>query len=370
MSEIFQTMNNLTEENKQHFEKQISKITSKDEKKVLANINNEIEKLKSIAQANQSHRIKNLIDNANLLLNILMEPDFPMDVSTRKWIIFGLGYLISDFDLIPDAIPYIGYNDDSLVLQWVIYMIDKDISRYNVFKNAKQLANEGGIIENLKTSESDSILVFISGFIDGLKEPLSDNKILTQTAKLKSEIKNSSVYSLRWNLGHLKEFSDIIRIVDHQMTLKPSFDSEVFNTEWLQLKAEFRLLGEAMAIDLQKIKGNKKIILITFNVGCIAAERALQLLPENFIEEFYCFGGTSRIDQLPHMHFSKINHVYNFFSTNDFALKFIFDNFEKTESPIGLAPLILNNEEHIKNFNISEFITNHSDYLNKFADFI
>lgn len=53
-------------------------------------------------------------------------------------IIAGLIYVISPIDLIPDAIPVIGYVDDVAVIMFVLKRgVDKDLEKFRVWKNKK-----------------------------------------------------------------------------------------------------------------------------------------------------------------------------------------------------------------------------------------
>lgn len=356
------------------FENQIKRISSKDEIKVLSSIGPELEKLKDLAESNQSHKIENLIQNAELLLKILTEKDFPLTDSTRKWIVFGLGYLISEVDLIPDAIPYIGYNDDSLILQWVIYMIDKDISRYNVFIKSKIIAESGGILQDIYYSESNKTdVILIPGLLNLLQQ--SDNLDFwkNELSNTNIDFKNSNFKILNWNISHLREFTNVIRIIDHQLTLKPSFDSDEFGSEWQQAKAEFILLGKAMTKDIEEIKSksqDQRIILISFDLGCISSDIVISKLPKNTISQYYSIGGVTSVEDLPNDHYSKIDSIHNFFSSNDLLLKFIFDNFEKYRNPVGLSPFIMDKNDNIKNFNVSDKVNNHCDFKTKISDYL
>jgi uncharacterized membrane protein YkvA (DUF1232 family) len=366
-------MKNLSDEHKKSFEKQIDAISSKDEIKVLNEIGPEIEKLKKILQKKKSNKIENLIHNAEFLHEILTDKEFPLLESTKKWIIFGLGYLISEIDLIPDAIPMIGYNDDALILQWVIYMIDDDINRYNVFRRIKSISGKNGYLKEIVQGNGDSTVILIPGF---LNEPYDVDSFKQWTKKIREAegiFSHCGIAIAEWNPGHLKEFSKTMRIVDHQLTLKPVYDFETFSSEWSQVKCEFKFIGKAIANDIRKIHNEypeKEIIIIALNAGSFAAEEAVGELPEGFISRYYILGGATRNDNLPFDDFKKLNKVYNYFSDNDYALKFIFDNFEKENNAAGLAPIINPQIINLENINVSDEINNHFEYKYKLPDFL
>jgi len=366
-------MKNLTENHKQEFENQIRTLSTKDESKVLKEIIGEIAKLKKIHEKNNSNKMENLINNAEFLHKMLLEKDFPMMESTKKWIIFGLGYLISDIDLIPDIIPKIGYNDDALVLQWVIYMIDDDINKYNKYLKAKNIATKGSILRDLLLGSGDNEIILVPGF---LREPHEDNNYKHWLKKIRDThnfYSQSGIGIVEWNLDHLKEFTKTMRIIDHELTLKPIYNTEKFATEWFQLKKEFALIGQAIARDIAKIHENypsKEIIVISFNVGNYAVDQAINSLPEGTISRYYSFGGATYSTEMPYENYRKLNKVYNFFSTNDYALKFIFDNFEKDQKPVGLTPLVNPKTINVENFNVSADIKNHYEYKYKISDLL
>ncbi len=359
-------MDNLSEEHKLYFENSLRKITDKDEQKVLAHIQPEISKLRTLLNNNPSHKIENLIVNAELLLEILVDKQFPLTVSSKKWVIFGLSYLISDFDLIPDVIPVIGYNDDALILQWVIYMIDKDISRYKVYKNTKALIGKNNLlIPKILDTETTYFVVILPGLIDKSRKEL---EAILDKALSKCFGKNDNIrYELiRKDVNHLQEFTKTIRIVDHEMGLKPNVDHEQFSIEWQQIKKEYEYIGESLGTELNNLisqNSHIKIVLLSFDIASLAVEKALPKLKKDDIDSFYSFGGVSVIEDLPSKEFCKIGKVVNFYSDHDYLLKYIFEQFENSRSPIGLKPFLTNDSSNIENVNATSLISNHGSYM-------
>ena len=68
--------------------------------------------------------------------------DIPLGVIIS--IVSTLIYIVSPFDLIPDAIPVIGHIDDLFLLGFVLKMIHSDIEEYREWriKNGKQIIEE------------------------------------------------------------------------------------------------------------------------------------------------------------------------------------------------------------------------------------
>ena len=366
-------MKNLTDENKKDFENQINNINETEESKVLCDIEGELKKLKVLQSKNQSHKMEDMISNAEFLHQILLSKDFPLTQSTKKWIIFGLGYLISDFDLIPDIIPRIGYNDDALILQWVMYMIDDEINKFNEFRRAKDISESGNVIKELLKGSGECETIIIPGFLTGTNDIDSYKQWTKKIRDGYGKFSNSGIGIVNWDLNHLKEFTKIIKIVDHQLSLKPVYESEKFLTEWQQAKMEFTFLGQALARNIEEIyqaNPNKELILISFNIGTYAAATAINTLAEGRVSGYFTFGGATNCMEMPQMGFTKVNKVYNFFSNHDFALKFIFDNFESENCAIGLSPIVNSTSRNIKNFNVTDKIHNHFEYRQRLSEFL
>jgi uncharacterized membrane protein YkvA (DUF1232 family) len=82
-------------------------------------------------------RMRDLVKNVVLLFEMLVDPSFVVPWRTTAGIIFALAYFISSFDLIPDAVPVLGFLDDALVVAEVVYMFSADIRRYEETRRAR-----------------------------------------------------------------------------------------------------------------------------------------------------------------------------------------------------------------------------------------
>jgi len=51
--------------------------------------------------------------------------------------IVGLLYTLNPIDIIPDFIPFIGHIDDALVLKFCLKLIEKDLQKYQVWKDSQ-----------------------------------------------------------------------------------------------------------------------------------------------------------------------------------------------------------------------------------------
>ncbi len=83
--------------------------------------------------------MRDLLKNVVLLFRMLIDPSCQIPWRTTAGIVFALAYFISSFDVIPDAIPVIGFLDDALVVAEVVYMFSADIRRYEESRRNRPL---------------------------------------------------------------------------------------------------------------------------------------------------------------------------------------------------------------------------------------
>jgi uncharacterized membrane protein YkvA (DUF1232 family) len=72
------------------------------------------------------------------LFEMLVEPGFVVPWRTTAAIVFALAYFISSVDLIPDAIPIIGFMDDAFVVAEVMVMVAADLARFEERRRARR----------------------------------------------------------------------------------------------------------------------------------------------------------------------------------------------------------------------------------------
>ncbi len=363
----------LTEDNKKKFQKQVDKIGNNDESKVKNNISEEIQKLEEKVAKKPSHKIQSLIDNTKLLSEILNNKEFPLSDSSKKWIVFGLGYLVSDVDLIPDAIPGIGYLDDAMIISWVLSIIDNDVTRYEFFNKAIDANKKGKILSELVQGNGEQLIILTPGFIENKLDEKDETNWVKIIRNVNNTIMTPGISILNWSLSYLSELSKTIPLIDHKLSLKPVYDSEAFKIEWEQLKLDMKQLGNALHKELQEIKNDnpdKEIIIMSANTGSFISLAAIQLLESKVIDKLYLFGACSSEDDLEKSAVSKVFNIYNFYSNQDHALKFIFDNFEQGNNPIGLGSLHSQKSNNLLNVDVSKFINRHFDYKYQLANII
>jgi uncharacterized membrane protein YkvA (DUF1232 family) len=363
----------LNEETKDKFQKQVSKINAKDESKVKKNIDKEIAVLEKKIQKKPSHKIQSLINNTKLLYEILENDSFPISESTRKWIIFGLGYLVSDIDLIPDSIPNIGYLDDAMILSWVLSMIDEDVTRYEFFKKAKAISKSAKITKELVQGNGEQLIILLPGFIENILDDKDETAWLKTMRTIDNGFSSPGYSILHWSLSYLEEFSKLVPIIDHNLTLKPVFDFENTQINWQQLKIDLTNIGKAFAKDLMNIhlaNPDKEIDIISLNVSSFILASALNELDNNIIDKIYLMGAANTEEEIQKSISNKVTHVFNFHSKNDHALKFIYDNLEENNMAVGLKFLQANQKVLVTNIDASKEILRHHDYKFKLSELI
>jgi len=363
----------LSDKQKSIFSNNVKNITSKDEQKVLDKIDTEIEKLEAILDDKPSAKMEHLINDAKFLLEILRSTEFPISVSSRKWIVFGLNYLIADFDIIPDSIPTIGYYDDALVLNWVMNIIDYDITRYKFYLKAKETGESGSILKQMIQGDGTSEVIIIPGLLSS-KLFIDHFKKLVKTIKQsKLGQNNAGISILNWKSNYTTEFENTILMVDHELKLKPAYDTERFSIEWQQLKQDYSHLAKAFYLDLKDIKKqhpDKKISVVTLNAGTYVIDNPPHENDPAMIDEYFVFGGCSDPKTMVNSLAHKIKKIHNFHNPDDAALKFLFENFENNKQVVGLNGIMNTNQSHIHNINLKGRLKRHREYQDKLIDLI
>jgi uncharacterized membrane protein YkvA (DUF1232 family) len=72
------------------------------------------------------------------LFEMLVEPGFVVPWKTTAAIVFALAYFISSVDLIPDAIPVLGFVDDAFVVAEVMVMVGADVARFEELRRKRR----------------------------------------------------------------------------------------------------------------------------------------------------------------------------------------------------------------------------------------
>ena len=113
----------LTEADKERYEKRISEIDLVNMSIVISDIPKKIERL--VSNPNLLDYQIALVTDISKLLNVLVNlPD--ESINLKKRILFALEYFLEEEDEIPDNSPQIGLLDDYVLVRWVVDNIMAD----------------------------------------------------------------------------------------------------------------------------------------------------------------------------------------------------------------------------------------------------
>lgn len=359
----------LSKENLSTFETKAQNISTEEEKQVLSKIETEFEHLQKTLDSKPSKKLQELLQNAQLLFEVLNNTNFPLSSSSRKWIVFGLHYLVSDVDLIPDGIPQVGYMDDTMVINWVIYMLEYDLKRYQFYKEIETTSGKREVLQILKEGTNNKEVIFLSGFIYQKEDASYIQRIQDHITQI-PKFENAGIRFLNHSFEHLEELYKTLKVVDHDLKLKPVFDFDKCELDWMQAKKESELLGKALVNEIQTIRKQtpeKSIVVVAIDLGCISIAQTLKNLNEGDIETIYMLGALNAKTSDNAMDWNKANKTYNFHSENDYTLKFVNDHFENKEEAIGLTPFLRPETKSLENINCSSEIKNHFEYKFKLS---
>ena len=125
----------ISEKDQKFFEDQAKKVKPEDEEKVKTRFGGALERLEK-RMRNARHIpdfLTNFINNIKFLYEMLCDERYTINWKTKALIISALLYFISPIDVIPDAIPVVGYADDALYVAWVLHKLDEEIQAYKKF---------------------------------------------------------------------------------------------------------------------------------------------------------------------------------------------------------------------------------------------
>jgi uncharacterized membrane protein YkvA (DUF1232 family) len=365
-------MIHLTEEHKSHFWHQAQKISIEDEQKILKTIHKEIEHLLELNKGSHHGKLNHLIDQSRTFLSIIENEDFPISETSRKWLFFGLGYLVLGIDLIPDNIPGIGYMDDVVVVNWVHGLLEEDVRRFEHFLMAKDRTKPIDFADSGLAS-SNELIIGLPGFINYNTEESSEILFVKQLRQVFGESSNPKINYLKWSFSYLNEFSKTIQLIDHPLSLKPSFDFETLAIDWEQLKIDSCNLGHRLGefINYQlDINPDLRIKLVSMNIGALMATEALQIVEAKNIPQLYLIGASISEDALEELIAKKPIEIHNYYSSKDHALSFLFSNFEEDYQPVGLGNFRNQIQYLNQNLNVSDLIERHQEYKYKLEEVI
>lgn len=75
-----------------------------------------------------------LVDGVKSLWAMLTDKDYVVSWETKAVIVAALGYFISPVDLVPDAVPGVGWTDDALVVVGALHKLEVELAEYRAAK--------------------------------------------------------------------------------------------------------------------------------------------------------------------------------------------------------------------------------------------
>jgi hypothetical protein len=258
-----------------------------------------------------------------------------------------------------------------------------------IFKKLAFSSNDGDYgIKTISEGNSDTIHIFINGFTNDSKADTFS--IWKDKVSLVSN-KNDTFLGYAWASGKdptseimkspkLNDFMDPTKYLPFIKGFNPAVMGSVFAvqvlSEWKQAKIHSQEYSSGLTEFIKNqydANKNIQINLYGHSLGANLIYHTLENLYDKNVKmnNIYLFGGASSNNELNWTHVKKnCEQIYNFYSENDFILKYFYRATELGESPIGLENIksscrIIQNDKEIKNYNVSDVINGHSEYLKK-----
>ena len=112
----------------------IAAVRPEDLEAVREGLPSKLAALRPLVRGGRLGSLRTLLRDVHTLFELLMDRSFPVPWRTTAAIVFGLGYFVMSIDLIPDAIPVVGFLDDALVMAEVVYLLSGDLQRFRAHR--------------------------------------------------------------------------------------------------------------------------------------------------------------------------------------------------------------------------------------------
>jgi uncharacterized membrane protein YkvA (DUF1232 family) len=350
----------LNEKNKKILEKQVHSITDDDINEVRQKLPAEFLQIETMLKEHTGNKtLKNVLKTGTLFFDILNCSDFNLQSQPAKWIGFGLKYLISPYDLIPDKIGTMGYYDDNLVLKWVEYMVENEINRYKSFILAKQHVQEGHLLEKVADGKKDAYIL-----IPGIHTRIEASEFnINWIDNIHRISPDSSLYVYRWVYSSYPELQRVSTILNHEIYLKAEYDFHRLETDWKDASLHSELYAKSLlrCIDENKELHNKPLNIAGHSFGCRLIENMLPNLIHPLNKVIFIAAAANDRKMITQAS-SYFNSLINVYSEKDVLLKFLFEKFSTDHKALGLSPISETSQKKVHDVNVSGFIAKHSDY--------
>jgi len=281
---------------------------------------------------------------------------------------------------------------ESIIFNDSIKKVDKQVNIFTdtknmIFKNLAFSSTDGDYgIKTISKGDTNTIHIFINGFTNDSKTDTFS--IWKEKVSLISN-EDDTFLGYAWASGK-DPTSEIMKLPDLNDLMNPTKYISLmkgFNpfaiggvlavqvlAEWKQAKIHSQEYCDGLSQFIQKQHHENKEIQINLYGHSLGANLIYHTLENLYhrnikINNIYLFGGASSNDKLNWTHIQKVcTQIYNFYSENDFILKYLYRTTELAECPIGLEKInvekrIKQNSNDIKNYNVSNIVKGHSEYL-------
>lgn len=258
----------------------------------------------------------------------------------------------------------------------------------NYFGNVKDFC-----IKKVKDGREPAIL-FINGFLSQKEQDSSD-----WLKAVKKHYPNNGCYYVTWesktnyDLGSLAvkgtgalAFKKFVQELAKRAARKSrsklnplnlaSTISELVSNPWHTAMVKAGMTGVLLADIIPRVKGNKKLILMGHSLGSrviFYTLNALATKKEKYISEVHLLGGAVDRTCLNDWQtaISAVNgNIYNYYTANDLVLKYLYQGANALLSnPIGLGE-IKYQSKNIINVDVSDVVSGHMEYKDKFSLFL
>jgi uncharacterized membrane protein YkvA (DUF1232 family) len=117
-----------------NFAQAIAGVCANDVDAVRAELPGKFAAVRPLLAGGKLRRLRDLARDVRTLFDILTDRSFSVPWRTTAAIVFALGYFVLTLDIIPDAIPVLGFLDDALVVAEVVVLVSGDLRRYRAHR--------------------------------------------------------------------------------------------------------------------------------------------------------------------------------------------------------------------------------------------
>lgn len=127
---------NITEKVVDHFERILHTPYVKDEKEIIASVENTLSEFKS---KKVEDYVADHIKPLESLLDLIEDDNWNITQEDKSYVLTALQYFSEEHDIIPDNIPVVGYIDDCIVIDIVVEKLKVQLNEHKQFIAASKI---------------------------------------------------------------------------------------------------------------------------------------------------------------------------------------------------------------------------------------